>query len=350
MEEINYHETPILFAQTREDPMIEINTLLNIQKKINDSLNICLIASGGDTISSILSENLLKIKSVDVIDINPHQIKLTQLKIGLMQLLDKNLLKKFLTDGFNHSVEKIKLVLLILLKENFIIHNTYTYWLDHIKLLQRGINQSGRFELLLKDTMRNNNIDTNFSYYNLCQVLGKKAVVSSTLETPSKHFSSVLSIYRNLYKYPDDNYFYYQFVFDAYGSNRPPYLSINKKPTKITTKIRYYAQEMIEHLSQIADNTYDLIHLSNITDLIDSSLFFKLIQEVGRTLKIGGVATLRRLNSDTKIISLLTQYKLRLFIKKENAPKTYKKYNFKIETNLKDRSHFYNEIIRITKF
>lgn len=344
--------TPIYFSQTREDPMVEINALFQRQNETRHPLTICLIASGGDTLCSILSNKRLKIKRIDVIDINPHQIQLTQFKLGLIQMFNGYFNKQFLSHGSckesllcasekqfeNYSSKgEINALLLALFNNKFISRNTYTYWKDHISILCKGVNQYGRFELLFKIVMRQENFDLHFSHNNLSKIFGANAVMYSMNKNFSEHFSGILSAYRNIYSKPDENYFYHQFVFNSYGSDVPPYLQ-NENPIKINSKIGFHVCDMMSHLIYIPDATYDLIHLSNITDWLDPFIFDKLLNEIGRTLKMRGKAILRRLNSNTEI---------RFHLMKYNCSQS--QYKFFIESDIFDKSHFYSEVVILTK-
>jgi len=336
--------TPILFSQTREDPTVEINTISDGPS----SQSICLIASGGDTCCSILaSASANKISKIDVIDPNVNQIYLTKLKLALFKNYPGDLVCKLLTNNYNgtsyandsfvNDNNVYYRLLLYLFDNNLIDDDTYGYWMKHIDLLVRGVNRSGRFELLFKTVMINEDFENNFSHENLTTIFGENATKYSINKSFPEHFAGILSTYRKLYPDPDSNYFYHQFIHDSYGTDLPLYLQTTDPPV-VNCEINFYQTSMLDHLKKIPDNQDDLIHLSNSTDWLNPKIFCTLLDEVGRTLKLNGKSVLRRLNSDTKIEDYISTFYA-----------TNGKYKFDIRSGIFDKSHFYSEVLVITK-
>ena len=353
LEEIT--STPIMFAQTREDPNVEINALKNIlelhkcnTENYSDKLSICLIASGGDTLCSLMVDDISKnILKIDVIDKNYHQLKLAELKLGLIQMFDGADVMLFLQNriklkDYNCKLLQKEVYILILekmLAEKIICNNVKEFWTNNLDILEKGVNQMGRFELLFKYVMEKEEFNKYFDHEFLTKVFGENATKYSMNKSFVEHFSNVLKYYRENYSNPTDNYFYYQFVngcYDRHG-DLPKYLE-NKSPIKINVGINFICNNLLDHLESKENSSYDFVHLSNITDWLNPNILCKILDELGRVLKINGRATLRRLNSDIVLSNFII-----------NEYSTIGKYKYMLINNIIDKSHFYSEVIIIIK-
>jgi SAM-dependent methyltransferase len=280
------------------------------------------------------------------------QIYLTKLKMALLQtfsgndnklILDNGLLDEALknpTEKQNNNIvsNPTHTVLLDYLHEsNKIDTNTYRYWLLNKHFLEIGVNKCGRFELLFKEVMFAENFETCFSHENLTKVFGDNATKYSMNKSFPDHFRNILKVYRTSYPNPNMNYFYRQFTYGSYNGDLPVYLQ-TKSPVEILEKVIFYKNNMLDHLRSSLTKTYDLIHLSNITDWLNPNTFCELLNEVGRTLRPNGKAILRRLNSDIEMKSYLE-----IFYAKNGH------YKFDLENDILDKSHFYSEVLIITK-
>lgn len=333
--------TPILFAQTREDPFVEINTIKELLFK-QKPLNICLIASAGDTLCSlIIHESKAEFAKIDAVDTNSNQIHLAKLKLALIQGFSGKINSKILAGKKKILPPKNSFYVDLLddlFNNKLIDRKTYEYWLENIALLEAGINQTGRFEKLF-EICQMHHTEKYFSHDFLTSVFGENATKYSMTKTFSDHFSEVFNKYKELYANPADNYFYYQVKYGSYPINgdMPLYLTTNDIAT-VTYPICFYQNNMLDHLTKQNDGSYDLVHLSNITDWLAPDKFCDLLDQVGRTLVTGGKATLRRLNSSTNLVDFI-----------ETVYNRSGKYKFTITKNVLDRSYFYSEVIVLTK-
>jgi S-adenosylmethionine:diacylglycerol 3-amino-3-carboxypropyl transferase len=307
----------IFFSQTREDPQIEISCA-------NSTSKIMLIGSGGDTVCSLLVANMGQ--EIDVLDLNPDQLFLVKLKVFLVKNFDGTFVKKFLAGECSES--EIEIVF-----EN--LHSDLkTYWTqdENFQLTVKGLNQIGRFEQLFK-LASVDGFQKHFSTENLIQVFGESAVKYSMNRSFVEHFQNVLNTYRTIYKTPQENYFYNQFVNDCYEGDLPLYLS-GTLPCKSNANITYYQSDLLTFF-RTSTKKYDLVQLSNITDWLDPIIFSELLDLVLNSLEPNGKIILRRLNSDTILKDFLTSYE------KSNL--------FEItDVTCQEKSHFYNEVIKIT--
>jgi hypothetical protein len=215
--------------------------------------------------------------------------------------------------------------------------------MKHIYLLDGGVNQNGRYELLFKkvaDDSRSIGLDRsfeeNFSFEHLKKIFGPNAVLSSIKKPFSLHFREIYDTYKKTYLDDDDNYFYHQFVHNCYGLTHPPYL--NRKLTNDTTIVSFHVSKMSDFLSSKPSNSVNFIQLSNITDWISPDDFVKLIDEAFRVLILGGKILMRRLNGDISFDTYL-----------EDFYAVNGKYYFVSDPVLDEKSHFYSEIVVLTK-
>lgn len=337
--------TPIMFAQTREDPMVEINAVKSLASQ--HPLSICLIASSGDTVCSVVAhQSSAQIAKIDVVDSNFDQLCLAKLKIALLETFIKDINIKFLCSQSKKvqpslSEEFLRDILQVLVDRERIDTNVYDYWMGHFDILCQGVNRMGRFELLFKAVMLDEDFEKHFSHDNLTKIFGVNATKHSMNKPFAEHFANILEIYRKTYADPKENYFYHQFVNDNYSSlvdaDMPLYLS-TKGPIKVEFPIEFYQNNMMDHLKAKADLCYDLVQLSNITDWLSPEIFCELLNQVGRVLRPNGKCTLRRLNSDISLEKSINEFN-----------KNNYKYQFIMETKVFDKSHFYAEVLVISK-
>ncbi len=307
----------MLFAQVREDPNVELYCLNNIQK---DNVNIFCICSGGCTVLSLLSN---KINKIDVLDFNIEQIYLCNLKKAVCcHFKNKTDILKFIQGEFSQTeydeyIHKLNLP-----------QNEITYWNKNIQHIYFGINRYGKFEELFRQL-----VDTDFDYkkifdrQNLINIFGESAVINSNEKEFFDHFYGVIEIYKKLYV-PSQNYFYNQILYDKYDVNNLPYYfnNINNICTN-HSKINYICNDFIEYIHTCKDDTYDILHVSNLTDWMTNGNIEKLLMQIKKVLKKNGFIILRRLNGDYNLHSLVKKY----FLIHENVPS--------------DLSHFYSEVV-----
>lgn len=357
--------SPILYALDREDPTVEIRAIRQIQANlihsirtthtthtthtINKTINICLIASAGDTICSILSSGINDpLYRFDLVDINYDQMKLTLLKIGLIATFDGETNLKHISDRLdkNYALEMLDR---LYIDEKKIDQDTYIYWIDNIGLLTYGIGRSGRFELLLeKKRSAKLEFDRVFNRETMINNFGPSSVRFNPVPH-GDYLELVSKVYKYTYKTPADNYFYYQFVNNipyslrAQKKNKLPIYLQNKKPIDLNSSIYYYVRDIYLHFVQTESSFYDLIHLSSIIDRVNPANFKILMDEVTRLLRPNGKVIFRRTNSSTTLKSLINKYCRNLCLNLLSP------YNYFVEFDVVDKSCFFSEVIIMTK-
>ena len=166
--------TPILFAQIREHSKVEIDAMKSLNNE--EFYNICIIASGGDILCDIVSD-ISNIGKIDVIDCSIDQINLSKLKLALVQKYGGKFVIEFLTNGFKNLDQNNRLCCQAIIKNLFFCdlldQNAYNYWMDHIYLLEAGVNQNGSFEILFQ-RLKEEPIEKCFSNDNLTKNIWRK--------------------------------------------------------------------------------------------------------------------------------------------------------------------------------
>lgn len=203
----------LFFSQTREDPAIELKALDLVKELENTEKEdkILLIGSGGDTVLTLMGSTSSEKLILDVIDTNLEQLNLLKLKLDLIDKFELNEYLDRITNGIKSREELEK------------YQNNFP---DLIEELKNGINQNGRFEILFQDLVKcNYNYQKLFNKEYLARLFGNNAVKHS--KEFINHFMNVLDTYKKKYLNPEENYFYYQILFNSYpsASDRPIYFN-----------------------------------------------------------------------------------------------------------------------------
>lgn len=74
-------KTPILFAQVREDPLVDEAVIARYFANARD-ISVAMVASGGDTAAYVLRDR--RIRHLDLVDVSRAQLSLSRLKIALL--------------------------------------------------------------------------------------------------------------------------------------------------------------------------------------------------------------------------------------------------------------------------
>lgn len=318
----------VLFSQVREDPQLELHCLENSR----DNVNVAMIGSGGCILLTLLQSDT-KIQRIDVVDSNIAQIFLIQLKIALVK-------------HFSNSEEYIQFIegKLPIDKSDSVFDKLSlpsvckTYWCRNKSDLHNGINKIGKFEQLFSELRTNDfNYEKVFDRTYLESIFGTNAVVHSLNTEFHEHFRKIIATYRNCYNSSEDNYFYHQIMTGEYPANdRPLYLQprnyniVRNNLVNNSTEIVFH-NTTLDNFLETATADYDLIHTSNLIDWMNKESATRLLTQLHNALKPGGFATLRRLNGDLHIASIVDE----------------QIWTTTSVTN--EKSHFYGESVSVQK-
>lgn len=301
-----------MFSQTRESPEIE----LVIHERCGGKKYL-IVGSGGCTLFSLLSV-INSNTMIDVIDMNPAQLYLIQLKLATICYLKE--IDKILDFWEGHDDIKNTYSNLILSNE------CREYWDNHQELLYTGINQNGTFEKLFKEL-----VDTQFDYkkvFNreyLESKFGRDSVINSLNHEFYEHFEKVLKSYDG----DIENYFYYQIMNNKYHRDYlPSYFNHLDTIIKNINNINYIQHNIYDYICN-TDIKYDVIQTSNITDWMNIGQCRIFIDSIYNLLNNNGVVIMRRLNGDYQLCDLLSSFKI-------------------LNTPI-DKSYFYNETLAAQK-
>jgi len=231
----------IKFGYQWEDPIFE-------EKCFNNSKNILLITSGGETLFHLLSKFGNNIESIHCIDFNINQIELIYKKIDDMK------------------------------------HNKNNY-------------HGAIFEHLLSKSLQENNWNENFSNEILIKHFTENAVKYSS-ESFANHFENIMNCI-------DKNTHYYEMIknkkYNFTDKNLyPEYFDNIDIILKNFHKVIFYTDNIITFLNN-TNHKYDFINLSNIGDWMNKDSLKNLMNLANNSLNQFGRIIIRRLLSDNII-------------------------------------------------
>lgn len=305
----------IYFSQVREDPAIE----LSVCNMINDhNLNILMIGSGGCTLFSIINNN---INNIDVVDINQSQINLILLKIEVISFLKNKY--KFL-DFIEGRFKKEEYDIIYNCIKNKLPTQCTDFWDDNMHLIYKGINSIGNYEKLFNELIDSKfNFKKVFNKENLITKFGINAI-SNSKDNFSSHFEYILNRYKTECT-PENNYFYHQILYGIYSKKDLPYYFDNfDNISTYKNKINLIRADLSQ--KQLPDETYDIIHISNITDWMNNKIIDSFIQKIYKALKKNGFIIARKLLGNYNLKSKISEY-------------------FSVINVPEDKSFFYSEVV-----
>lgn len=311
---------PISFSQVREDPWQDEAVL---KQYFQGPVAMLMIASGGDTATYLLGKGYLS--ELSLVDINPAQIYLTQLKLHLLAYSPK---KKVGLLGYDRSpTEKQKQHLAVLMDLLDIplgafgkIHleglgHTGKYECvfealrEHLSPYQQDIDNlfqlqdvQAQVRMIASTTPFGRSLDVAFqevmSQKNLVKIFGKGAT-SNRVQDFHLHFAQKTRLYLSRHLACQSPFFAQMFLGKFYNDLLYPWLSLPK--TQKDVPVSYVKGIMQKHLKCLPTARYDVIHLSNILDWLSVQEAKETLSLAYKVLKPGGVVIIRQLNSQLDI-------------------------------------------------
>jgi len=136
--------SPLAFAQVREDALLDLYV---VEQLCSRQVEVMMIASGGCTAAALAASN--RVSHLHIVDVNPAQIALTQLKLHLLQTATPKERAELLGHLPLDFIERFKRLL---------------YALDALKLMpdlpndlwgvELGLDHAGRYEILFAELRR----------------------------------------------------------------------------------------------------------------------------------------------------------------------------------------------------
>lgn len=347
---------PVAFAQVREDPFEEREI---IQKYFPEKkeLSVLMVASGGDT-AAYLSGSKLPISKLTLIDPNLAQLHLTKIKLRLLEYPTEKRLQ-ILGHASMPPATRAK-ELAALMKELNIPEGAFGA-ADAYSTL--GPDYAGRYEMVFKalrehlspmateieqlftlknieeqkakiapNTSLGKAIDKAFdevmSQENLVKIFGEKATANRVQEF-SRHFAERTRIYLSSHLASESPFIAQIFLGHFYQETRYPWLDLPIQQPK--ANIEFHQSMMHQYLQTTPKESFDVIHLSNITDWLSPEEARSTLSLAHHALKPGGVVVIRQLNSNLDLYSLGNGFSWDIQIAKE--------------LNHNDRSFFYRQLL-----
>ena len=315
---------PIAFAQVREDPLVD----LALVERLGRPARVLMIASGGET-AALLST--LPLRELHLADMNAAQMNLTRLKLHLLKTADQEERLRLLGHQTMSAEERSHLLTARLAALNLPAdslgplelvsrygpdHCGRYEWLfarlrerlrpqaeamDRLMRLREPAQQS---ELVTPETDLGKAIEAAFAetmdLSALVQIFGSEATANRA-KPFATHFvdqtRDALSSFSAA-----DNPFLHQIFLGKFLGPRWPWLDSERQD--VLPKTMYSAIKMDQLLKSLPDNSYDLIHLSNILDWITPTEALGVLQNAFRCLASESLVVIRQLNSLVEIPAL----------------------------------------------
>lgn len=322
---------PIAFSLVREDSAQDLDIIRHYFPE--EKTSICMIASGGCTAALLAAKAPLK--DLTLVDPNPAQLALTQLKLQLLSLPTQKRLEILGHTPYN-ALDRQAIMQGYMLALNI----DEQMFGDITKIAQEGIDHAGRYEEVFEElrtellpykddiaalftctkideqskrvapdaqlgTALDAALDKVMSQNNLVKIFGEKAT-ANRVQDFSRHFAERIRVYLAHHLASSSPWLAHMLLGHFYDGTMFPWLTTT--PTHALPQISYYQGFMNNALEQAAPDTYHVIHLSNIIDWLTTEEAEKTLSLAYQALKPGGVVVIRQLNSNVNIPTLGKQF------------------------------------------
>jgi len=166
------------------------------------------------------------------------------------------------------------------------------------------------------------------SQENLVQIFGEKAT-ANRVQDFSRHFAERTRTYLSNHLAAESPFFAQMFLGKFYQEVHYPWLDLPISQPRAL--IEFQHQNMDQYLETASKESFDLIHLSNITDWLSPEEAQYTLSLAYEALKPGGVVIIRQLNSNLDLYTLGNEYQWDI--------------NTAFSLNDNDRSFFYRRLL-----
>jgi S-adenosylmethionine-diacylglycerol 3-amino-3-carboxypropyl transferase len=318
---------PIAFSIVREDSIQDLEIIKRYFPE--EKVSMLMVASGGCTAALLAAQAPLN--DLTLVDPNPAQLALTQLKMQILFLpMHKRLeILGYLSQGAAERKAIMQGYMLALNIDQSIFE-------DISILAEYGLDCAGRYEkvfeelrheladykaelaslFLFTDIAAQSNfiasgtklgtaldaaLDKVMSQDNLVKIFGEKAT-ANRVQDFSRHFAERIRVYAARHVASSSPWLAHMLLGHFEHEQMFPWLTTTC--IRPLPKIDYYQGFMNTALEQSESARYHVIHLSNIIDWLSPEEAEKTLALVHRALKPGGVVVIRQLNSNVDIVSL----------------------------------------------
>ena len=308
---------PIAFAQVREDPLID----MQLVQYLDRPARVLMVASGGET-AALLST--LPLQQLHLVDLNSAQLSLTRLKLQLLTTADTTERLRLLGHAMMPTIDRSRE-----LTERLTDLDLPADALGPRELVaQYGPDHCGRYEwlfarlrnllaqrsdeirnlMLLRDPIQQaelvapgtdlgDAIETGLAetmeLSRLVKIFGPDAT-ANRVQPFAAHF---LEQTRKILAFMPaaDNPFLHQIFLGSFIGALWPWLRADRLGSLPETTYSHATMDGV--LQTLPDQSYDLVHLSNILDWIKPTEALRVLGNAYRRLAPGGLVVIRQLNS-----------------------------------------------------
>jgi len=355
----------VAFAQVREDPAVEARALdrANPGARGAAGARALLVCSGGDTALALLGRD--DVERVDVVDPNPAQLHLCELKRAAADALPRDDLLRLL--GVLEAGRDERLALYARVRDA-VTPDARAHWDARPGEVAAGVQQRGRFEALFRElaaAFRAAGLDPLarpgealawpgwrgafervFERERLAATFGRAAVAYSMERSFGEHFADVFAsaLRRAIPEGSDppwegENPFLRQVWEDRYAPDLggpqalPDWLREPGRIASRNSRLHMHLgtfQDALPHLAR--EGPYDLVQTSNISDWMPVPALEAMVDEAASALAPGGALVMRRLNGDHDLQAIVAR---RLDVDPDECARLLRE----------DRSFFYREVV-----
>ncbi len=344
-------DLPVRFAQVREDPLLDIETV----RRSKSGCNALIIASGGCTVCAL--NTLGHIDEMVVVDPNPAQIVLTRLKLLIQDSVPPSHRAGLL--GHEPMAKEERGTQLAQLATEYKLD---LQSLGPLAVLaSRGLDFIGRYEIVfgavsrlladdhedISQLLMQNDFQQRISLLesmqgflnrlesvlnrvmalpNLVHLFGEEAT-RNRLQDFSAHFFQRTQWAITQLPTESNHYLWQVLLNQSPPGHSVPWLSM-KLPNRLPTKT--FHQESIEEYLGKCERIFDYIHLSNVLDWLSDDQARSLLASTWDHLAPGGHTLIRQLNSNLDIPSMNDRFE---WLDQDSH-----------DLLLRDRSFFYRKI------
>ena len=321
---------PVAFAQVREDPALDLAAL----GQVNAGARIIMVASGGCTAAALAASR--RTASIHLVDANPAQVALARLKLRLLETAGSEERLALLGHRGMQASKRAR-VLGATLRNLGISPEILG---DGEVVYRMGPDQAGRYEFLFaelrrrlagfsgelqsllesRDTHQQSSkvdpesplgmaldraFDQAFAVPDIVHVFGSEAT-RNPLVPFSRHFAGRLR--HVLAALPArDNPYLAQMLLGRFQDGAT-YPWLHAEAPRVMPRITWSVSTMQAALASSAPESYDVVHLSNITDWLAPPAAAETLDLASRALRKDGVMILRQLNSRLDITALGSRF------------------------------------------
>ena len=308
---------PVAFAQVREDSAIDVELV----QSLNREARVVMIASGGETAAML---SALPIAQLRLVDVNRSQLNLTRLKLQLLTTANRNerlqLLGHLPMDADQRSGELARRLSALKLPADALGPPTLVArhgpdhcgryeWLfarmraclldqaDAVRQLMMLADADAQAAMIAPGSVLARHLKEAYEHVmdlpRLARIFGPDATANRRQSFADHFFAQTCQALRSMPA--ADNPFLHQGYLGEFSGPCWPWLEqpVSTPPARLD----FVHAGMDQALASLAEDSCDLVHLSNILDWIKPEEAGQILNSACQCLAPGGLVVIRQLNS-----------------------------------------------------